>query len=150
MHCRANGRSDFTKLIGDAQRVQSLGGNWSLLGALTGQYGFNSLLASEQFGVGGVNFVRAYDPAELTGDSGIAGKLELQYGEKGTNIGLASYQLYAYYDADQALTMAKATGRNNKPETRRFMETPSPGGWRPGMRRPTGLRARSARAGREH
>jgi hemolysin activation/secretion protein len=96
---RANGRSDFTKLIGDAQRVQSLGGNWSLLGALTGQYGITSLLASEQVGIGGVNFVRAYDPAELTGDSGIAGKIELQYGERDTNIGLAAYQLYAYYDA---------------------------------------------------
>ncbi|HUA56099.1 MAG TPA: ShlB/FhaC/HecB family hemolysin secretion/activation protein [Candidatus Sulfotelmatobacter sp.] len=96
---RADGRSDFTKLIADAQRVQSLGGHWSLLGALTGQYGFCSLLASEQFGLGGVNYVRAYDPAELTGDSGIAGKLELQYGEKPTGFGLASYQLYTYYDA---------------------------------------------------
>jgi len=96
---RADGRSDFTKLIGDAQRVQSLGGNWSLLAAVTGQYGFTSLLASEQFAIGGVNFVRAYDPGELTGDSGIAGKIELQYGESSTNIGLANYQLYAYYDA---------------------------------------------------
>ncbi len=96
---RATGRSDFTKLTGDAQRVQSLGGNWSILAAATGQYGFTSLLASEQFGIGGVNFVRAYDPAELTGDSGIAAKLELQYGERTTEIGLANYQLYAYYDA---------------------------------------------------
>lgn len=95
---RVDGRSDFTKVIGDAQRVQSLGGNWSLLAAMTGQYAFNSLLASEQFGIGGVNFVRAYNPGEVIGDSGIAGKLELQYSEKGTPIGLDAYQLYAYYD----------------------------------------------------
>ena len=96
---RADGHSDFTKLTGDLQRVQSLGGNWALLGAVTGQYGLTSLLASEQFGIGGVNFVRAYDPAELTGDSGIAGKVELQYGERTTNIGLDNYQLYGFYDA---------------------------------------------------
>ncbi|MEJ0071662.1 MAG: ShlB/FhaC/HecB family hemolysin secretion/activation protein [Pseudomonadota bacterium] len=96
---RANGRSDFTKLIADAQRVQSLGGNWSMMAAVTGQYGFTSLLASEQFGIGGVNFVRAYDPSELTGDSGLAAKVELQYGERSTNIGLDNYQLYGFYDA---------------------------------------------------
>jgi hemolysin activation/secretion protein len=96
---RADGHSDFTKIVGDAERVQSLIGNWSLLAAVTGQYGFTSLLASEQFGIGGVNFVRAYDPAELTGDSGVAGKLELQYGERSTDIGVDSYQFYGYYDA---------------------------------------------------
>ncbi|MBI3516892.1 MAG: ShlB/FhaC/HecB family hemolysin secretion/activation protein [Proteobacteria bacterium] len=95
---RANGRSDFTKLLGDAQRVQSLGGNWSVLLAATFQYGFESLLASEQFGIGGVNFVRAYDPAELTGDRGVAGKLELQYGERLEGSWLANYQLYGFYD----------------------------------------------------
>jgi hemolysin activation/secretion protein len=96
---RADGHSDFEKLTGDLQRVQSLGGDWSLLGAVTWQYGFQSLLASEQFGIGGVNFVRAYDPAELTGDSGVAGKLELQYGQRSTDFGLDNYQLYTYYDA---------------------------------------------------
>ena len=110
---RADGRSDFTKLVADAQRVQSLGGNWSLLAAVTGQYGFCSLLASEQFGIGGVNFVRAYDPAELTGDSGVAGKLELQYGEKATNIGLANYQLYMYYDAGRVWNRQALAGEFN-------------------------------------
>ena len=109
---RANGRSDFTKLIGDAQRVQSLGGNWSLLAALTGQYGFTSLLASEQIGIGGVNFVRAYDPAELTGDSGIAGKLELQYGERLEGAWLANYQLYGYYDAGRVWNRQALPGEN--------------------------------------
>jgi hemolysin activation/secretion protein len=96
---RADGRSDFTKLTSELQRVQSLGGNWSLLGGLSGQYGLVSLLASEQFNLGGVNYLRAYDPAELTGDSGIAGKMELQYGERSTNIGLDNYQLYGFYEA---------------------------------------------------
>jgi hemolysin activation/secretion protein len=96
---RADGRSDFTKLTSDLQHVQSLGGNWSLLGALSGQYGLVSLLASEQFGLGGVNYLRAYDPAELTGDSGIAAKMELQFGERSTNIGLDNYQLYGFYEA---------------------------------------------------
>jgi hemolysin activation/secretion protein len=38
-----------------------------------------SLLASEQFAVGGALFGRGYDPAELTGDQGFAMKNELQY-----------------------------------------------------------------------
>jgi hemolysin activation/secretion protein len=109
---RANGRSDFTKLIGDAQRVQSLGGNWSVLLALTGQYAFDSLLASEQFGIGGVNFVRAYDPAELTGDRGIAGKIELQYGERLDGAVRASYQLYGYYDAGRVWNKQALAGEN--------------------------------------
>ncbi|MBI3515452.1 MAG: ShlB/FhaC/HecB family hemolysin secretion/activation protein [Proteobacteria bacterium] len=109
---RANGRSDFAKLIGDAQRVQSLGGDWSALLAVTGQYGFGSLLASEQFGIGGVNFVRAYDPAELTGDRGIAGKIELQYGERLGLSWLASYQLYGYYDAGRVWNQAPLAGEN--------------------------------------
>jgi hemolysin activation/secretion protein len=109
---RVSGRSDFTKAVADLQRVQSLGGNWSAMLAITGQYGFTSLLASEQLNIGGANFVRAFDTSELAGDSGIAGKLELQYGERFDGPWFTTYQLYAYYDAGRVWNRAPAAGEN--------------------------------------
>jgi hemolysin activation/secretion protein len=109
---RASGRSDFTKLVGDAQRVQSLGGDWSLLLAVTGQYGFTSLLASEQINLGGVHYLRAYDTSELAGDSGIAGKLELQYGERRAGTWFTNYQLYGYYDIGRVWNRQPAAGEH--------------------------------------
>lgn len=80
---RLEGQTDFTKLTFDAQRVQDLGGitdGLALYMALTGQVSFGDpLLSPEQFGVGGNSFGRGYDPSEITGDEGLAGKLELQY-----------------------------------------------------------------------
>ncbi len=95
---RTNGRSDFTKGTFYAARLQSLAAGWSMLAALSGQYAANPLLASELFGFGGAQFGRGYDPSELVGDSGIAGKIELRYSD---NLPLSvplNYTAYAFYD----------------------------------------------------
>ena len=62
------------------------------------QYAFDSLLSSEEFGLGGPQYVRAYDPSEVTGDHGIAFKLELQKGVKTNWNYLKSLQSYLYFD----------------------------------------------------
>lgn len=95
---RRDGRVDFTKFTLAFSRLQSLSTDWSLLGALSAQASLDPLLSSEQFGLGGAGFVRAYDGSEKVGDSGIAAKLELRYntlplGESG----LISTP-YAFYD----------------------------------------------------
>ncbi len=95
---RADGRSDFTKLSGDLLRLQQLGLGWSFLTAVSWQYAFDALLSSEEFGLGGSQFVRAYDPSEVTGDQGIALKLELQKGIKTDWSYLKSFQAYLYFD----------------------------------------------------
>jgi len=95
---RADGRSDFTKLSGDILRLQELGLGWSLLTEVGWQYAFDSLLSSEEFGLGGPQYVRAYDPSEVTGDHGIAFKLELQKGVKTNWNYLKSLQPYLYFD----------------------------------------------------
>ena len=95
---RADGRSDFTKLSGDILRLQELGSGWSLLTEVGWQYAFDSLLSSEEFGLGGPQYVRAYDPSEVTGDHGIAFKLELQKGVKTNWNYLKSLQSYLYFD----------------------------------------------------
>ncbi|WP_236032768.1 ShlB/FhaC/HecB family hemolysin secretion/activation protein [Pseudomonas schmalbachii] len=80
---RYGGETDFTKLQFDAQRIQDMSAiveNMNLYLAITGQTAFgNALLSPEQFGVGGSQFGRGYDPSEITGDNGLAGKVELQY-----------------------------------------------------------------------
>ena len=47
--------------------------------AAAGQYAFDPLLSSEEFGLGGPEFLRAFDPSEQVGDHGLAGRLELQF-----------------------------------------------------------------------
>lgn len=80
---REEGETDFTKLRLDAQRIQRLSGvadGLNLYVASTAQTAFGQrLLSPEQFGVGGSEFGRGYDPSEITGDSGFAVKTELQY-----------------------------------------------------------------------
>lgn len=95
---RARGRSDFTKITFDLSRTQQIGGGFALVAAATGQYGATSMLSSEEFGYGGAQFGRAYDSSEITGDSGAAAKLELQYLDQAEEIGLKYYQPFVFYD----------------------------------------------------
>jgi hemolysin activation/secretion protein len=95
---RADGRSDFTKISGNILRLQQLGQGWSFLTGFSWQYAFDPLLSSEEFGLGGSQFVRAYDPSEVTGDQGVALKLELQKGIKTDWSYLKSFQAYLYFD----------------------------------------------------
>ncbi len=100
---RINGEHDFLKTSFSATRIQSLVDKFSLQVTMAGQYTNNNLLISEEFAVGGAEFGRAYDAGEITGDRGLAGSIELQYG--GTISGekirkmAESYQLYTFYDA---------------------------------------------------
>lgn len=98
---RSVGEQEYTKFNIDASRTQVLPYNFSLYLATSAQYANDPLLASEQFIVGGPAFGTAYDPGELSGDHGLAGKIELRYGQSlGYNF-LNSYQFYGYYDAAQ-------------------------------------------------
>jgi hemolysin activation/secretion protein len=74
---RATGDGEFNKINFEMSRVQPLSGGVYLQAAITGQWTSDSLLASEEFGLGGSNFGRAFDPSEITGDKGVAAKVEL-------------------------------------------------------------------------
>lgn len=96
---RAQGRSDFTKVTLDVSRLQNIVGNLNLFLAFSAQKTPNQpLLASEEFGLGGAQFGRAYDPSELTGDDGWAARAELQYNDPIPFELIRGYQLYAFYD----------------------------------------------------
>lgn len=84
---------DFNKTSFFASRLQSLAPSLSALLAINGQYSNDILLSSERIGFGGDSFLRAYDPSELLGDSGIAGKLELRYNFNWLNSQFTAYAM---------------------------------------------------------
>jgi hemolysin activation/secretion protein len=93
----------FTWVLVDLVREQSLARflpSLSLLVAARGQYAFDDRLpAAEEFGFGGEDFGRGYDPFVIVGDAGVAGKLELRYGTSLDLRYLEGYQLFTFYDA---------------------------------------------------
>ncbi len=95
---RVDGRSNFTKLTAYLSRKQELIQDFSLELATTGQYGFSSLLSSEEFGYGGSQFGRAYDSSEITGETGIAVRAELQYSKQLADLHINFLQPYLFYD----------------------------------------------------
>jgi hemolysin activation/secretion protein len=76
---RPNADPQFTKLEFDVRRVQPVTPELSLVLTGVGQRAFSSLLAGDQFALGGYQYGRGFDPAALTGDSGVGGSAELHY-----------------------------------------------------------------------
>jgi len=94
---RAAADTAFVKLTMDATRFQQLGMGWNMVGHVAGQWASAPLFSSEEFGLGGQEFGRAYDPSEFTGDHGLAASLELQYGDMPQFHGVG-FTPYLYYD----------------------------------------------------
>ncbi len=111
---RANGDPGFTKFNLDLSRLQRLYGPFTGLLAMTGQYSADSLLSSEQFGLGGTEFGRGYDSSEITGDHGLAGKVELAYNGQVQRPYLDNYQVYTFYDLGAVWTRSPLIGQDSK------------------------------------
>ena len=109
---REDGKAKFTKISLSGQRLQALPGNLNVQVSLTGQYAFDPLLSTEEIGLGGTAFGRAFDPSELTGDHGIAGSLELIAPSAwASTLGLTDQlqiQPYVYFDAGTVWNENKA------------------------------------------
>ncbi len=98
LNSRPDGRSDYTKANLNLSRLQGLPKNFSLLAAVTAQYALTPLLSAEQFSYGGSQFGQAYDPSEITGDRGIAAKVEIRYDTYPGLRVLNNVQYYTFYD----------------------------------------------------
>lgn len=96
---RFMGVPDFTKFNFYASRLKSFNSRFSLLVAFQGQYACNPLLSSEQFGFGGPDFGRGYDPSEIIGDTGVASKVEFRLDTYPEKRFLNLIQWYVFYDA---------------------------------------------------
>lgn len=94
---RPGGYANYTKIAVTISRLQAIRGPWSVYVIAQGQYSLNPLLASEQFTFGGSQLGRGYDVAEIIGDKGAAGSVELRYD---WNVGtfLQLLEFYAFYD----------------------------------------------------
>lgn len=96
---RDNGEPEFTDFHVTATRIQQLPGNFSAALQVDGQRSLDPLLASEEIGLGGAVFGRAYDSSEIAGDDGVIGSIELRYSEFSPSWeNVVSYQPYGFYD----------------------------------------------------
>lgn len=93
------GKLNYTKLNLTYSRNQYITNHWSFVLGLTGQYSPDTLLTGEQFGFGGTVYGRGYDPSELLGDSGVAGRFELRYDTYFNGCYFSWVQVYGLFDA---------------------------------------------------
>ncbi len=108
---RAGGHSAFTKLNFQATRIQPVYGRFSAFALVQGQYAFVPLLASEQFGFGGPQVGRGYDPSEIVGDRGMSGSVELRMDTVPNKKLLQVMQFYAFYDIGKVWNMLSTNGQ---------------------------------------
>lgn len=94
---RAAGDPQFFKASLEISRLQRLTNMFDVFVSAAGQMSDDYLLASEEFGVGGINYGSAYDSSEITGEEGVAGRVELRANNPiATPIELL--QVYGFYD----------------------------------------------------
>ena|GEM_PF-829087 len=91
------GKPDFTKLNLNYSYQQMLGKHVYVLFQLEGQYANETLPALTRYSVGGAVYGRAYDPSEIVGDSGMAGRLEIAY-QQAQTAGPWHVSPYGFYD----------------------------------------------------
>jgi hemolysin activation/secretion protein len=89
----------FTKVEGWAEYWHGLGGGFSTQIAARGQFADGPLLSSEEMGLGGPEFLRAFDYREQSGDEGVAGSIELRFDLKDLGRTVQTVQFYGYADA---------------------------------------------------
>jgi hemolysin activation/secretion protein len=83
-------------------RYQTLSEAWSLKLASAGQWASGPLFTSQQFYLGGAAFGRGYGSAEISGDNGIAGSIELRFDQRLNWQYLSGYQFYGFVDSGAA------------------------------------------------
>lgn len=96
---RPDGDPQFFKVEAELQRLQRLSSDFNLLLGIKGQLSSAALLASEEFGVGGSSYGRGFDPSEITGEDGVAGKVELQWNPAWETTWMTGSQVFGFWDA---------------------------------------------------
>src|SRR5665213_1872994 len=99
---REGASSDFSAVNFWFTRYQALSDAWSVKLAGAGQWASGPLFLSQQFYLGGAAFGRGYGSAEISGDNGIAGSVELRFDQPLNFRYLTRYQLYGFVDAGAA------------------------------------------------
>jgi hemolysin activation/secretion protein len=108
---RANAGGVFTKFEGWAEFTRPLAGGFSAQVAARGQLADGPLLSSEEMGLGGPQFLRAFDYRELSGDQGAAASTELRLDLKNIAQAVDKLQFYGYADIGRVGNLG-GTGRS--------------------------------------
>lgn len=111
---RTLGDPKFSKVEMEFQRLQRLTNKANLLVGVKGQHSTDNLLSSEEFGVGGSSYGRGYDPSEIVGDDGVAGKLEVQFNNPIAWNLVDTYQLYGFLDGGRVWNGDATTSADKK------------------------------------
>ncbi|WP_441237549.1 ShlB/FhaC/HecB family hemolysin secretion/activation protein [Bradyrhizobium sp. 930_D9_N1_4] len=96
---RDGAASNFSVLNVWFTRYQTLNDVWSLKLSAASQTASRPLFTSQQFYLGGAAFGRGYGAAEISGDNGLAGSLEVRFDQKLNFRYWTGYQIYAFGDA---------------------------------------------------
>jgi len=99
---RIGGSGHFTKMELQYSRSQQFGTtHYAAFFIAKGQWALQPLLAGEQFAFGGVQQAlgRGYDSAEIIGDRGLAGSIELRMNLSPAKYFMQAAQFYIFYDA---------------------------------------------------
>ena len=70
--------------------------------AAAGQTASGPLFTSQQFYLGGLAFGRGYGSAEISGDNGLAGTVEVRFDQQTSLKYLSGYQIYGFVDSGVA------------------------------------------------
>ncbi len=114
---RPGASNHFAKIDMQLSRLQQLGASqFSLFGQLKAQYAMEPLLSAEQFAFGGAAQAlgRGYDPAEIIGDKGFAGSVEVRMNLMPGKRFLQAAQLYVFYDAGVVFNKKDIVGLGSK------------------------------------
>lgn len=99
---RTGASGDFTRGNLDFTHEQPLGDRFSVMLGASGQTSFGqALLANEQFSLGGDMFDRGFDPSEVTGDSGIAGRIEPRFVPADSLSIISNLQLFGFVEGGE-------------------------------------------------
>jgi hemolysin activation/secretion protein len=98
-HSRFDADGGFWKVNVGASHYRDIGRRIGVYVSTDAQWSPNPLLLSEEFAPGGLPYGRAYNYAEISGDSGVGALAELRYGFAPKKAGPVSFvQAYAFVD----------------------------------------------------
>jgi len=96
---RFDADGQFWKVNAGGSHYRDLGTKAGVYLAADAQWAPDQLLLSEEFAPGGLPYGRAYNYAEISGDSGIAGLAELRFGFAPKRSAVSFFQTYVFADA---------------------------------------------------
>ena len=105
---RPNADGTFTKVDARVQVLTPIAKRLSLRAVVGGQLASDSLLAPEEFALGGTRIGRAFDFNEATGDHGIGGMLEISYRLDAKTVKL--FEVFAFADGGGAFRKRPSPG----------------------------------------